>query len=124
MVQMLTNKKNNNKSEKATQIFFPPWPVDACVCKHGSPVLQISVCSGTLSGGGWLLTGGKGAAGVPGLTPVPGPADQSPKTRLPTPTRLQLSSLRLTRSHKGSNTRLPSRLAAPRSMWLGRRSGL
>lgn len=77
-----------------------------------------------LPGGGRLLTGGKGAAEVPGLTPAPGPADRSPRTCLRTRIHRQLFSLRSARPRRVSDTRLPAQLAEPRHTWLCRRSGL
>lgn len=77
-----------------------------------------------LPGGRRLLTGGKGVAEVPGLTPAPGPADLSPRTCLRTRTRRQLFSPRSARPRRGSDTRLPAQLAGPRHTWLCRRSGL
>lgn len=97
-----------------------PYPQACLLC-----CAQTSGCSGSPPPGGkQLLTGEKGAAGAPGLTRAPGPAGRSPRTHLPTRTRHQRSSLRLTHSCKASNTPLPSQLAEPRSSWLCRRSGL
>lgn len=93
----------------------------------GKPALfciHLALLWGPFPGGEWLLTGGKGPAEVPGLTPAPCPADPSPRTCLPTQARLRLFSLRLARPWKVSDTRLPSQPAEPRRTWLCRRSGL
>lgn len=85
---------------------------------------DLSLLWDLLPGGRWLLTGGKGEAEAPRLTPVPGPADLSPRTRLPARTLLLPSSLRLTHSCKVSSTPLPSQLVESQSTGLCRRSGL